>query len=163
MSELDKLDIYACALPMPEPEDPNPAQWTAEIARQVESNKDDQVYLVGHSLGVPAILRYLESAKNLQGVCGVVLVSGPVIPAGNEKVNRFLNDQLDFPKIKSYGLKTVVIHGDDDPLVPMENPRLISKELDAELIIIPGGKHLSGHEGWHELPQVLESLNKIMA
>ncbi len=163
MAELDKQDIYACALPMPNPWNPSPEEWGKEIARQVEQGAQDEIYLVGHSLGVPAILRYLESADNIHGVAGLVFVAGPVIPIGKDKVDRFLNDPFNFEKIKSYNLKIVVIHGDNDPSVPMENANLIKDKLDAELVIVPNGGHLSGHEGWLELPQVLEALNNMMA
>ena len=70
---------------------------------------------------------------------------------------------FDFEKIKSYNLKITVIHGDNDPSVPMENANLIKDKLDAELVIVPNGGHLSGHEGWQELPQVLEALNGMMS
>jgi len=163
MAELDKQDIYACALAMPDPWEPTPAGWTQEIARQVDQSSQDEIYLVGHSLGVPAILRYLESANNIHGIKGLVLVAGPVTPIGKEKVDRFLNNPFNFDKIKSYNLKIVIVHGDNDPSVPMENANLIKDKLDAELVVVPSGGHLSGHEGWRELPQVLDALNGMMA
>ncbi|MBI4599005.1 alpha/beta hydrolase, partial [Candidatus Uhrbacteria bacterium] len=60
MAELEKQEIYACALSMPMPENPVCDEWVGEISRHIERNSDDKIYLVGHSLGVPAILRYLE-------------------------------------------------------------------------------------------------------
>src|SRR3989344_3710325 len=87
MAKLEKKGIYACALSMPSPEKPICKEWIAEIARHVERNpstssgqaKKDKTYLVGHSLGVPAILRYLES-KSARKIAGAVLVSGPCEP-----------------------------------------------------------------------------------
>lgn len=76
MTELEKKDVYACALSMPNPEEPICFEWVEEIARHVERNKNDEIYLVGHSLGVPAILRYLEKPES-QTIAGSILVSGP--------------------------------------------------------------------------------------
>ncbi len=50
MAELEKKDIYACALSMPDPENPLCSEWVAEIQRHVQRNKGDEIYLVGHSL-----------------------------------------------------------------------------------------------------------------
>ena len=51
MGELEKHDIYACALSMPNPENPVCPEWIAEISRHVDQNNNDEVYLIGHSLG----------------------------------------------------------------------------------------------------------------
>lgn len=50
MAELEKREIYACALPMPTPENPICAEWVHEIERQVIQTQEDDIYLVGHSL-----------------------------------------------------------------------------------------------------------------
>ncbi len=63
MGELDKKEIYCSALSMPNPAKPVCSEWVEEIFRHVEINKKDEISLVGHSLGVPAILRFLESYK----------------------------------------------------------------------------------------------------
>src|SRR3989344_7039050 len=76
MTELDKLEIYACALSMPNSQNPVCSEWIKEIERHVEINKDQEIYLVGHSLGVTAILRYLEAKQTGHPIAGAVLVSG---------------------------------------------------------------------------------------
>lgn len=58
MSELEKKDLYACALAMPSPDTPTVEEWCKEIDRHIYP--EDEVYLIGHSLGATAILRYLE-------------------------------------------------------------------------------------------------------
>lgn len=50
MLELEKKDVYACALAMPHPENPLCSEWVQEIERHVIQNKEDDIYLVGHSL-----------------------------------------------------------------------------------------------------------------
>lgn len=162
MSELENQDIYACALSMPNPKEPVLSEWIEEIARHVDRNKNDEIYLVGHSLGVPAILRFIESKEDISNVKGMVLVSGPSKMSDVRKAPSFLDKPFDFSYIKSKVSKAVVIHGDNDPLVPLEDAHEISNGLGVELVVIPNGVHLNGSAGWKQLPQCLEALNKIM-
>jgi len=161
MTELEKLNIYACALPLPTPSTPKLNEWTAEIIRIVNMNPNDEIYLVGHSLGVPTILRYLESSQGKK-IAGVILASGPIEPIHPERPSSsFLRKKLDFEKIKNMAGKFVVIHGDNDEDVPVEHAKKLAKELNCELIIVKNGGHLNGTSGWTALPQALEAL-KVM-
>ncbi len=161
MQELEKQDIYACALPMPTPEAPIKQEWVDEISRAIEMNPTDDIYLVGHSLGSTAILRYLETSD--QKITGIVLVSGPIIKTMNRKIDNFLETPFDFETIKTKAEKFVVIHGDNDPYVPaVDHGDICSKALDAQYIVIKNGEHLNGSAGYHVLPECLEVLNSIM-
>lgn len=161
MRELEKQDIYACALPMPNPGQPILSEWLEEISRQVDKNNQDEIYLVGHSLGVPAILHFLESYHG-KNVKGIVLVSGPIEKIKNKSIEGFLQKKFDFQDIKTKVEKSVVIHGDNDPNVPLQHAEILSQELDSELIIIKNGGHLNGSSGFTELNECLQALNKIM-
>ncbi len=161
MSELDKQDVYACALSMANPENPVCAQWVEEISRHVERNKDDSIYLVGHSLGVPAILRYLEN-EQAKNISGAVLVSGPSEKNQNRKIDSFLDKEFNFEKIKSHCKTFSIIHGDNDPNVPLENAKFLTEKLNGGLTIVKNGGHLNGSAGWLSLPQCLEALVKMI-
>jgi len=161
MAELEKIDIYACALAMPEPEHPKVGDWVSEISRHIAV--DDKICLVGHSLGVPAILRYLESVNDKsQSIAGAVLVSGPLSLVGQSDVDSFLIDRFEFSKIMKTSNQFAVIHGDDDPLVPVSDAYQLSKKLQTKPIIIKGGKHLNGGAGWTQLPEVLDAIKEIL-
>ncbi len=161
MGELEKQEIYACALSMPTPENPVCKKWVDEISRHIEINIIDEIYLVGHSLGVPAILRYLEDTQ-AKPISGAVLVSGPSEKNSNRKIDSFLNKKFDFEKIKSKCKKFSIIHGDNDPNVPLDNAKFLSQKLNGELIVVKNGGHLNGSAGWFKLPQCLKALNKMM-
>lgn len=161
MAELEKQNIYACALSMPNPSNPIPSKWIQEISRHVDVNKRDQIYLIGHSLGVPAILLYLENTK-AKNIGGIVLISGPIFKTTKEKVDQFLNKPFNFEKIKSKVKKVVVIHGDNDRSVSLDQGETLAEKLNSEIIVIKNGGHLNGSAGWFTLPQCLESLNKMM-
>lgn len=161
MAELEKHNIYACAVSMPAPDEPVCDEWVKEISRHIDINKNDEMYLVGHSLGVPAILRYLEKtgAKNIHGA---VLVSGPSEKNDNRKIDSFLEKPFDFENIKSKCKNFSIIHGDNDSNVPLNNAETLSKELNGELVVVKNGGHLNGSAGWLSLPQCLEALRKMM-
>lgn len=159
MGELEKLDIYSCALAMPSPENPTCKEWVEEIARHC-TNTADEIYLVGHSLGVPAILRYLET-DSAQKVKGAVLVSGPSEKNRNRKIDSFLETSFDFDRILKKCNQFVIIQGDNDPNVPKENAEFLSENLYADIVWVENGGHLNGSAGWFELPQCLHALKSF--
>lgn len=161
MAELMNLGVYACALAMPNPKNPICNGWIEEISRAVESSKRDQVYLVGHSLGSVAILRFLEitKAKNIKGA---VFISSPIYKTTKAKVATFLKKPFDFKTIKKNAKKTLVIHGDNDRNVSVEQGVFLAEQLKSEILIIPKGGHLGGSDGYFTFPQLLEELTRVM-
>ena len=163
MGELAKKDVYACALPMPNPDKPEKGEWIKTIKEAI-GVPNEEIFLVGHSLGVPAILRYLETLEKGQKIGGVVLVSGPVHLLSQGKyreIDNFIDKPFNFEHIKEICKKFCVIHGDNDNKVPFEHAIELSKNLDCNLISIPNGGHLNGSSGWYKLPELLESLEKM--
>lgn len=164
MRELDKMDVYACSLPMPTPNDPKKEEWVKVISDAV-SDAEDEIFLVGCSLGVAAVMRYLEELKSNRGISGAVLISGPCEPLNVEdkssrlrKIDHFLTPKFDFEKIRK-SVKTVkVIHGDDDPKVPFHHAKVISENLKAELIVVPNAGHF---DDYFELPEALQALKEM--
>jgi len=164
MGELAKKDIYASALPMPNPEAPKKEEWIKTIVDAVKQ-PNEEIFLVGHSLGVPAILRYLETLSVGQKIGGAVLVSGPLFiiqKNGYECVNKFLENSFDFEHLKNVCNNFVVVHGSDDQMVSFNDAEQISKNLTCELVSVPEGKHLNVSAGFYEVPQILSSLEKII-
>ncbi len=164
MGKLAEDDIWACALPMPTPNNPKKDEWVNEISRQV-GEPSENIYLIGHSLGVPAILRYVESLPESSILGGVVLVSGIInVIDGKERykpIDHFYDTPFDFKKIKSITGNFSVIHGDNDPSVPFSDAEQLSKELGCDLIPIKNGGHLNGSSGWRQLPEALDALLKM--
>lgn len=163
MAELEKKDRYACSLPMPDPNNPVMEKWVNEVSRQLD-NQQDEYYLVGHSLGGATILRCLESlsSEQVSSIKGVVLVSAPCQKTKTREIDNFFEKEFDYQKIKSYGKEIVVIHGDNDEIVPIKHANTIVSNLDAKLIIIQNGKHLTGSAGFTELPQCLDVLLEMI-
>lgn len=158
MSELAKENIYTCALPMPGDETPVCSEWIEKIQEVYDATH--KMYLVGHSLGARAVLKFLE--QSTQQIEGVVIVSGrygkPKSADKIEILGSFYDDELDFEKIKFASKNFVVIHGDNDPNVPYEDGKKMAASIGCELITIVGGGHLSGKAGWNELPEARDGL-----
>lgn len=164
MEELAKKDIYACALPMPNPHAPIKEEWIKTISVAV-NDPNEEIFLVGHSLGVPAIFRYLETLPGGKKIGGAILVSGPISKIesnGYSYVNNFLDTPFNFEHIKNVCKNFSVIHGDNDQRVSLKEGELIARELSCKLILVPNGGHLNGSSGWYQLPQLLDSLLKII-
>jgi len=163
MGELAKKDIYACALPMPAPDKPKKDEWIKTIADSVRV-PTEKIFLVGHSLGVPAILRYLETLDKNQKIGGAVLVSGPIHVLEGDRyraIDHFMDRPFNFGHIKKICKKFSVIHGDNDQNVPFRQAVELSKNLNCNLISIPNGGHLNGSSGWYKLPEALQELEKM--
>ena len=157
MRELAKHDIYACALSMPTPAAPVLSEWVAEIARHVDRNPDDEIILVGHSLGGAAILHYLQLAS-ARAVTASVFVSTPCTSTDNAAIVEFLEGSFDWAAILTKSGHVSVIHGDNDPWVALSDAETITRELNGALTVIPNGKHLNGSSGCFELPELLSAL-----
>jgi len=74
---------------MPSPESPSLNDWMAEVKRYIDRDINDDIYLVGHSLGGTAILHYLEKF-NSPNLKGAIIVSAPCNQNSNEKIKEFL-------------------------------------------------------------------------
>lgn len=164
MGKLARQDVYACALPMPNPSNPTKEEWVKIISDTI-GNPTEEIFLIGHSLGVPAILLYLEKLNNGSRIGGAVLVSGPIRrrlkPEYNE-VDKFFDNAINFERIKKTCKNFIIIHGDNDPIVSYSEGEELAGELSCDLIPIPNGRHLNGSDGFYELPEAFESLLKMI-
>lgn len=159
MHEVKKLGVFAVALDMPTPKDPQPEEWVAEIARAVERHRGHDVYLVGHSLGCTGILFYLAS-EGAEHVKGAVLISGRAEPPQKTATAPFYH-QYDFVAAKKKCDAFAVIHATDDQMSVYQNGIDLAAALGVELVTVPKGGHLWGVDRIYELPEVLSALTKL--
>ncbi len=150
---------------MPDSSTPKLSSWLPKL-KEVAGEANENLFLVGHSLGCITILKYLETLDEFQEVGGVVLVAGFTDDLGFEELKNFFENDLDFEKIKTKANKFVVINSDDDPYVPLKYGYILQENLSAKLIIKHGMKHFSGGEDNQEscinLPDVAEVILKML-
>lgn len=170
MAELAKMKIYACALPMPDARKPIVSKWIGEIAHAVDNSPEDEIYLVGHSLGATAVLKYLEQMENKK-IAGAILVSGlisPLEPSNPESkyraIDSFVVPSIDLSKVKNKADKFIVLHSIDDPAVPFVNAEKISSALDCELVKLEKGGHfyILSEPILYEFPELLDIILDVI-
>jgi len=166
MSELfKKSNSFAVALEMPNPQDPVVSEWVGKIKDEV-GEPTLYKYLIGHSLGVPAVLRYLEMLEDNQKIGAVFLVAGFTnkleesdSSSNIRKIDNFLEKPFNFEHIKKVCNKFYLIHGDQDTLVPVSNAKLLGEKLGVVPLIIKGAGHFKTSMVF-ELPELLDIILK---
>lgn len=146
---------------MPDTNNPKKDAWVKELAKAIGKPNKDTI-LVGHSLGCPAILRYLEALKPGEQVGGCILVAGPVTQRENPELESFFVKPFDWPKIKTKAKAFVGIYSVDDYFVPLQHGGVLLRRLGAKLIIKQNMRHFSGTlDGIKKVPDVLKAIQSI--
>lgn len=163
-ADLEQKGFEVVAPAFPETEAPNLEKWLP-VLREAVGEVDEEVFLVGHSVGCITILRYLESLPEGQKVGGAVLVAGFTDNLGFEELKNFFITDIDFEKIKDSAVGFVAIHSDNDPYVPLKHGDILKDKLGAELIVKHNFKHFSGpvdnEESCTDLPDVVEAVERL--
>lgn len=149
---------------MPETDMPKLARWLPKL-QEVIGKPDKNLYLIGHSLGVITILRYLESLSADGKIGGAVFVAGFTDDLGYSELKNFFENPVDLKKAKTHCSKFVAIHSDNDPYVSLDFGDKFQKELGAKLIIKHNMGHFSGpvdnEESCTQLPEVIASVLEL--
>lgn len=178
--ELTARGISAYAPVLPSPAHPSPLEWIRCIREMIDTHihADDELILVGHSLGVAGILRTLQyetfgshvPARTLEGLpphtlpaplIGVVLVSGRYGTTDNPRTVAFYTDGFDIEHIKTCGAQFEIIHGDKDPIVNPREAEAFGQSFHVTPRYVHGGGHLTEVDGYTTLPVCLEVILKI--
>ena len=160
-AELEKSGCEVLAPLMPNADHPRLPEWL-EFLEKTIGRADEHTYFVGHSLGVIAILRYLETLEEGKTVGGVISVAGFSELIGYDELSSFFKIPLEYGKVKRSAKRFVAIASDNDPHVPKKCGEILRDRLGAELIIIKNGGHLNTEAGCFELPVVLEKIKEFM-
>lgn len=149
----------------PDTDAPQQATWVPHLAKAV-GKPDDQLFLIGHSVGCITILRYLETLKAGEQVGGVVLVAGFTDNLGFEELKNYFEMPINFALLRSKSKNGfIAIHSNNDPYVPLKFSEVFNQELGAEIVIKNAMGHFSGsiekEDSCTELPVVVEAVNEL--
>ncbi len=142
---------------MPNTNNPKCHRWVEELTKMI-GEPDEHCHLVGHSLGCPAILRYLETLKSDQRVGKIILVSGFTEDLNIPDIAHFTDQPFDFTAIRSRAKKFVCMYSDNDKYIRLDQFERLIEHLHATPIFVAGGGHFSGNEGCFQLPQALQAI-----
>ena len=138
--ELERLGFKVAVPRMPQTGAPNLSRWLPKLKRVV-GLPDEQLVLIGHSIGCATIFRYLESLRGSARVCGIVLVAGFTNDLGFKELKSFFTKPFAFKRIRSRAKYFTAIYSDNDPFVPVWHAGVLRKKLGARVI----KKHAMGH------------------
>lgn len=166
-SELEGRGYEVHVPAMPNTNTPKVEEWVPFLSDQV-GKLDAQTYLVGHSMGCQAILRYLAGLAAGERAGGAVLVAGFTdirkgsLTAAEEAVIRpWIESKIDMARAREHSARFVSVLSGNDPYVKVDNAKVFEKELGASSIIIPKAGHFTEQDGYKELHVVLNELLKM--
>ena len=158
--ELEKHNFEVTVPQMPNTDFPKQNEWLAYM-QEVIGNADKNTFLVGHSLGGIAILRYLEALGEKQNIGGAILVAGFSESVGISETSTFFENPVDYKKVLTACKNFIAINSDDDPYVPIQKGEILRDELNAKFIVLHNASHINMGAGHFKLPIALEELLRI--
>lgn len=142
---------------LPDPENPDPEEWTKALLEDVKT-VDDETIVVGHSIGAVEALRFLEAVEARSTPKGCVLVSPPWM-IKDERFRGFFLSELDFDVLMWKASRFTVIHSKDDQVIPFDHAEKYAKVLHARLVERNEGEN---HFQGEQYPVILEEIQKLV-
>lgn len=168
-SNLEREGLEVITPVMPNTEKPIIETWIAKLHEVVGDEINNNVILLGHSIGCQAILRYLAGLGTPGLLSGLVFVapwlkvSGLETEDENNIAKPWLETTLNNQKILEHipQNKFTAIFSDNDPFVPKENWEQFEHVFGAKVIIESGKGHFTADDGIVSLPSALEAVLKM--
>jgi len=160
-AKLEALRIEVVVPQMPNPDAPQLSDWLGHL-QKVVGKPDQKLWLVGHSLGCPTILRYLESLAPSEHVGGVILVAGFAEPILYPELDNFTRPAWNDAAIKAAAGHIILFNSDNDPYVPLVMGEHLKERFGAELHVVHEAGHFNWRNGYRELPAVLDTLSTFL-
>ena len=121
-------ESYSLLCPkMPDPENPNYQAWKGTLGTQLDLI-DDQIILIGHSLGGSVLLKYFSEIPYQKRILGMFIIASPFFmgrPGGLAQFSLrkdFGSRLVSIPRIYLY-------HSQDDEWVPFDHQSRFAENL----------------------------------
>lgn len=120
---------------------------------------NDEVILVGHSLGATFIAKYLDSELFPKTVVATFLVAGPYDKNGDRPMKEFcLPKLLTTFKPQQRSGKVFLYHSSDDPYVPLVEVSKYQRNFPRAEIRVLGGR---GHFNQESFPELVVDIRSL--
>jgi predicted alpha/beta hydrolase family esterase len=156
--ELQKKGIGTIFPELPNADFPQEKEWLKMVFDSFPSF-DSSSILVGHSLGVPTILRVLERLPENQAVRAAFLVAGFCRDLGISEIAGFVNHSFDWKKIRSNCPTFVQIYSDNDPFISAEESLFLASQLGIQPLLEKDCGHINEPQ-FGPYPRLLELVLK---
>ena len=156
--ELEKTGLEVIAENMPDPELARKDIWIPFINEKL--SKDEGSILIGHSSGAIAILKYLEENK-----CKLAILVGVYhsdLDNEIEKKSGYFDEPWKWDQIRRNARKIVIFASQDDPFIPVSEPRLIKEKLNAEYHEYKDEGHFGVDVDKKEFPELILVVKKAL-
>ena len=141
---------------MPNEADPKYAPWKATIAKELAAS-DDDVIVVGHSLGGSMLLKYLSEAHVKRQIVGLHIIAAPFVGADEF----WTDDTTALPKdvaARLAGIKRIFLyHSRDDETIPFAHLGLYAARLPRATIREYDDR---GHQFGNDLSDVAKDIRR---
>jgi predicted alpha/beta hydrolase family esterase len=157
--ELETMGFRVDVPAMPKAKHPIASEWVSTLSGTVgEPSKD--TFMIGHSLGCIAILRYLETLKSDQqiGGCSLIAGFGQRFSKYEGRHDSFFDHELDWHSIRRHCQAFVAIHSREDWAVEVEQLEIFRTELDSKTVTVNGLGHFTSDDGVFEISMVRDQL-----
>lgn len=144
-------------LEMPDPEHPHYKPWKKTFERALRANGDQQLLIVGHSLGASVALKYLSEKPPVKSIAGLFLVGAVYWGLENWEVDEYVFS-ADFQRYLRYIPNIFFYQSKDDAVVPVSHmwhfavalPQATIRQFDHD-----------GHLFVKGLPKLVEDIRSI--
>lgn len=149
-NELEQKGWKVAVPDFPSSENPLLSEWLDYFRSNVSIDQD--TILIGHSLGVPFILRLLEQSK--EKIKAAFLVAGFDRPLNFSEIENFVDKPFDWKKIISSCDRFIVIASDDDPFILPAIGKDMAKHLNGKFIEEQNVGHITDLNGTFAYPHL---------
>lgn len=149
---------YEIAFPIIEdPEAPEYQMWEVMLKNEF-SKLDEEVILIGHSLGGSTLLKYLSENDSNVKIGGLLLLATPYWGAPEWEIDEFLL-RKDFSKFLPPITSVHLFHCTNDPFVPFEHLKFYKQDLHNAIVHELQGDSHAFADGLPELVEIIKNLN----
>jgi len=160
--ELSERKNLVIAFDIPNTQNPKIEEWVGFLQKNIKE-LDKNTFFIGHSIGCQTIMRYLETLPENTKVGGSIFVAGWFNlkeetwdeEYTKEIAKPWIEEKINFEKIKKHCKNFLAIFSDNDPYVPLSDIELFKKNLNARIMIEKNQGHIEKLNK-RELKEILE-------
>lgn len=115
-------DVHVMKPDMPDPENPHYKPWKRTFERELRDYGNEQLFVVGHSLGASVVLKYLSERPPVKSIAGLFLVSPVFWGLDGWEVDEYAFVP-NFQEYLRYIPAIYLYHSKDDAVVPVSHVR----------------------------------------
>ena len=158
-SELEAAGLHVVATEFPDNQLARAQYWLPFLKEQLAA--DEHTILIGHSSGAIAAMRLAEQQK----ILGVVLVGcyHTHLNMETEKQSGYFDQPWDWQAIKANTQWQIVFASQDDPWIPIAEPRFVHQQLHCEYHEYQHEGHFGGDYFKASFPELTHAITRRLA